>query len=277
MNTTVKDMNAQASPEQVQYKNFPELAGKVVFITGAGSGIGRAMADAFAANGARLSLYDIDSEALTRAKQELQASYHSVEVLTQQGSTADDIAVEDAVAQAEECFGRIDILLNNAGISMNQPTVELAPANWRKAIDINLNGVFYCAQSAGRRMIAQGSGVILNMASMYGITAGPDRAAYCASKAGVVMLTKVLACEWASAGLRVNAIGPGYVQTALVDQVVEAGRMDLDALIARTPARRLGKPHEIATLALFLASDSAAYINGQTIVADGGWTAYGYI
>jgi NAD(P)-dependent dehydrogenase (short-subunit alcohol dehydrogenase family) len=181
------------------------------------------------------------------------------------------------VAVAHARFGRIDVLLNNAGISMNRPTIDLSAADWRRAIDINLNGVFYCAQSAARRMLQQGAGVILNTASMYGVVAAPERAAYCASKAAVVMLTKVMAVEWARAGLRVNALAPGYIHTALVDQLTQAGRMDLDALIRRTPAGRLGQPHEIATLALFLASDGASFINGQAIVADGGWSSYSYI
>ena len=272
-----QDIDAHAQHAQVQYKNFSDLAGKVVFITGAGSGIGRAMADAFAINGAQLALLDINAELLGKAQQELQAAYPGIQVETCVASINDDVAVENAVAAAHARFGRIDVLLNNAGISMNKPTLELAAADWRRAIDINLNGAFYCAQSVARRMIAQGSGVILNTASMYGTVAAPERAAYCSSKAAVVMLTKVLACEWAPSGLRVNALAPGYVQTALTDELVRTGRMDFNALIARTPARRLGKTHEIATLALFLASDSAAYINGQAIVADGGWSAYSYI
>lgn len=272
-----KDIDAHALHAVAQYKNFPDLAGKVVFITGAGSGLGRAMADAFAVNGAQLALLDINAELLSKAQQELQASYPAIQIEACVVSINDDVAVENAVAAAHARFGRIDVLLNNAGISMNKPTLELAAADWRRAIDINLNGAFYCAQSAARRMLAQGSGVILNTASMYGTVAAPERAAYCASKAAVVMLTKVLAVEWAPSGLRVNALAPGYVQTALTDELVRTGRMDFDALIARTPARRLGKPHEIATLALFLASDSSAYINGQAIVADGGWSAYSYI
>lgn len=275
--TTQKDIDAHALHAEMQYKNFSDLAGKVVFITGAGSGIGRAMADAFAVNGARLALLDINAGLLEKAQAELQAAYPGAEVATCVASITDEVAVENAVADVQALFGRIDVLLNNAGISMNKPTLELAAADWRRAIDINLNGTFYCAQSVARRMVAQGSGVILNTASMYGTVAAPERAAYCASKAAVVMLTKVLAVEWAPSGLRVNALAPGYVQTALTDELVRTGRMDYNALINRTPARRLGKTHEIATLALFLASDGAAYINGQAIVADGGWSAYSYI
>lgn len=270
-------VDARALHAVAKQMHFQDLAGRVVFITGAGSGIGRSMADAFAANGARLALFDINGGALDRAKAELEAAYPGLEVENHVASITDDIAVESAVAQVQAHFGSIDVLLNNAGISMNQPTLELSAANWRRAIDINLNGVFYCGQSVGRRMVAQGSGVILNTASMYGVVAAPERAAYCASKAAVVMLTKVMANEWAPAGLRINALAPGYIQTALVDELVQAGRMNLDALTRRTPARRLGQPHEIANLALFLASDAASFINGQAIVADGGWSSYSYL
>lgn len=258
-------------------RQYTELAGKVVFVTGAASGIGLSMAKAFARNGARLALFDINADTLATAAHALKTEHPNVDVLTLTGSITDEVAVESAVAQAEERFGRLDVLLNNAGVAMNKPTLDLSPSDWRRAIDINLNGVFYCAQSAARRMVRQGGGVILNTASMYGIAAAPERAAYCASKAAVVMLTKVLAIEWAKSNVRVNAIAPGYVKTALVDQLVQEGRMDLDTLAARTPSGRMAQPEEIADIALFLASDTAAFINGQAIVADGGWTAYGYI
>ncbi len=270
-------LHAQALGQPGQGQIFADLSGKVVFLTGAGSGIGRSMCEQFARNGARLALLDINPAALDETVQALVARHPGIDVQTYVASTADDVAVEAAVAAAHAHFGRIDVLLNNAGIAANQSSLTLSAADWRRAIDINLNGVFYCAQSVGKRMVEQSSGVIINTASMYGLTAAPERAAYCASKAAVVMLTKVLAIEWASAGLRVNALAPGYVQTALVDQLVETGRMDLEALKKRTPSGRLGQPQEIATLALFLASDCASFINGQAIVADGGWTAYGYV
>ncbi|MCY1302729.1 NAD-dependent glycerol dehydrogenase [compost metagenome] len=250
----------------------------MVFVTGAASGIGLAMAKAFAACGARLALFDINAGALEQVCAELAEAHPALQWEAIAGSITDPQLVEDAMQRTVARFGRIDVLLNNAGIAMNRPTLELSAEDWRRAIDINLNGVFYCAQAAGRQMVAQGGGgVILNTASMYGLSAAPERAAYCGSKAAVVMLTKVLAIEWAKAGVRVNAIAPGYVQTALVDQLVRDGRMDLDALTARTPAGRLAQPEEIAGVALFLAADAAAFINGQTLVADGGWTAYGYI
>jgi NAD(P)-dependent dehydrogenase (short-subunit alcohol dehydrogenase family) len=258
-------------------RHFPELAGKVVFLTGAGNGIGLCMARAFAAQGSHLVLFDIDIAALAGARRELEAAHADIQVESIPGSVTDVGVVEAAVAHAERHFGHIDVLLNNAGVAMNTPTLELSAEDWRRAIDVNLNGTFYCSQAVGRRMVAQGSGVILNMASMYGLAAAPERAAYCGSKAAIVMLTKVLAIEWAKANVRVNAIAPGYVQTALVDQLVRDGRLALDAITARTPSGRLAQPEEIAAVALFLASDAASFINGQAMVVDGGWTAYGYL
>ena len=258
-------------------QGFAGLRDKVVLITGAASGIGLAMAHAFSACGARLALLDVDGAALEAAAGRLRAAAPQVPILAQVAAVDEQPAVERAFEAVEQAWGRVDVLLNNAGISMNCPTLELSGEAWRKAVDVNLNGVFYCAQAAARRMVARGGGVILNMASMYGVVAAPERAAYCATKAAVAMLSKSLAIEWGPLGVRVNAIAPGYVRTALVDDLVARGRMDLDALARRTPSGRLGTPEEIAALGLFLASDHAAFINGHVALADGGWSAYSYI
>ena len=274
--TTSTDIEraANAAEERVTY---PSLTGKSVLITGGASGIGLAVAGAFAANGAHLTLLDINAEGLARASEGLKSAHPGIGMETACGSTADEAAVERAFTQAETRFGSIDVLVNNAGIASNKPTLDLSLDEWRRVVDINLTGVFVCAQAAGRRMTRKGRGVILNTASMFGISAAPNRAAYCATKAAVVSLTKVLAVEWAPFGVRVNALAPGYVGTALVDELVRAGRLDFEALKNRTPLGRLAKPLEIAQLALFLASDQAAYITGQAVVADGGWTANGYL
>lgn len=256
---------------------YPELAGRVVMITGAASGLGLEMAHAFAQNGCRLALLDINEDGLKAAQEDLQRAYSGLETASAVCAVNDEAQVAAAFETIGKRWGRLDILMNNAGISMNCPTLELSGEQWRRAIDINLNGVFYCGQQAARIMVRQGSGVILNISSMYGVVAAPERAAYCATKAAVAMLTKVMAIEFASKGLRVNAIGPGYVRTALVDEVASQGRLDLDALARRTPAGRLGTPREIADLAVFLASDRATFINGHVAVADGGWSAYSYL
>jgi NAD(P)-dependent dehydrogenase (short-subunit alcohol dehydrogenase family) len=255
---------------------YPGLSGKVVLDTGAGSGIGRAMAHGFARHGVRLMLLDIDDGALQATKAELLAAWPGLEIATVQASITDDVAVERACAETEARFGRIDILLNNAGISMNKASLELTPAEWRRAIDIDLSGVFYCAQAAARRMVKQGGGSILSTASMWGLAASAKRLAYCAAKAGVVSLTKSLAVEWAPHGIRVNAVCPGYTKTALMDDLMQRRVIDGDELCAKTPLRRLGMPEEMAEVALYLASDAAAFITGHALVADGGWLADGY-
>ncbi len=256
--------------------SYPGLSGKVVLNTGAGSGIGRAMAHAFARHGAKLMLLDIDTAALEQTRAQLREAFPGVEVHIVQASIADDVAVEQACAATEARFGRIDILLNNAGISMNKPSLELTPAEWRRAIDIDLSGVFYCAQAAGRRMAGQGGGVILSTASIWGLSTSANRLAYCAAKAGVVSLTKCLAAEWARHRIRVNAICPGYTHTALMDDLMGKGVIDGAELCGKTPMNRLGRPEEMAEAALYLASDAAAFITGHALVSDGGWLASGY-
>lgn len=256
--------------------SYPGLRGKVVLNTGAGSGIGRAMAHAFARHGARLMLLDIDPAALEQTRAQLREAFPGVQVHSVQASIADDVAVEQACAATEERFGRIDILLNNAGISMNKPSLELTPAEWRRAIDIDLSGVFYCSQAAGRRMAGQGAGVILSTASIWGLSSAANRLAYCAAKAGVVSLTKCLAAEWAQHRIRVNAICPGYTHTGLMDELMGRGAINGAELCGKTPMNRLGRPEEMAEAALYLASDAAAFITGHALVSDGGWLANGY-
>lgn len=254
---------------------YPELQGRRVLVTGAAAGIGRAMAEAFAAEGARLLLFDSDGARLAAAESGLAQAGAEVASLT--GSVTEERQVEALLAAAEARFGGVDVLLNNAGIAMNLPSEELSAADWRRALEVNLTGCFLCAQAAGRRMLTQGSGVILNIASMYGLVAAPERLAYCVSKAGVVMLTRALGIEWAGRGLRVNAIAPGYVRTALVEGLVERGRLDIPRLERRTPQGRLGSVEEVAEVALFLASERARFMVGQTVVLDGGWSAWGYV
>jgi len=254
---------------------FPGISGKIVFNTGAASGIGLAMAYAFANQGAHLMLLDLDEAGLSRVKSDLLATYPGLRIDTFVGPITDPATVDEAMQKTVDSFGRVDVLLNNAGISMNKPSLEVTPEEWRRTIDIDLSGIFFCCQAAARRMIPQGGGVMLATASMWGLASSARRTAYCAAKAGVVSLCKSLAVEWAEHGIRVNSICPGYIQTALVSDLVSRGILDENALNRRTPLGRLGTPEEVAQTALYLASDLAAYVTGHAMVMDGGWTANG--
>lgn len=253
-----------------------DFAGQTVLVTGAASGLGLSMATAFVSANATVVLFDLDAEGLNTATNALN-NIRADSAIPICGWTTDGIAVEAAIACAIEKTGRLDVVMNNAGISGNSPSLDLSEEDWRRAIDINLTGVFLVAQAAGRIMAEKGGGNIVNTASMYGVVAAPERVAYCASKAGVVALTKVLAIEWAHLNIRVNAIGPGYVRTALTERLVQQGRLDLDKLQSRVPAGRLGTPEEITQAALFLASNTSSYVTGQTLIADGGWSSYSYL
>ncbi|WP_127092018.1 SDR family NAD(P)-dependent oxidoreductase [Aquabacter cavernae] len=247
------------------------LSGKSALITGGASGIGLAIARAFANEGARIILFDRDraaAEAAAATLPDARALEGSVTV------RADLVRAYDDVIATE---GSLDIVLANAGVSQNQPTLDVTDADWQRVMDVNCTGVFLTAQEAGRRMTAQGSGVILMMASLYGLLAAPERLGYCVSKAGVVMMAKALAVEWAASGVRVNALAPGYVETPFLSDLIARGRLDPARLKARTPIGRLITPEEVARAAVFLAEDGSAAITGHVLGIDGGWTAYGYV
>jgi NAD(P)-dependent dehydrogenase (short-subunit alcohol dehydrogenase family) len=235
--------------------------GTRLLVTGGAQGIGRAVADAFHARGGRICVLD-------RAP----VPDAPADWLCVQGDVTE---AERAFAAMDEAWGGVDVALANAGFAVNTPTLELTEAAWRGAIDVNLTGAFLTAQAAGRRMVRDGAGLILFTSSLYGTVGGADRAAYCATKAAVANLARALACEWGPRGVRVNALAPGYTETALVADLVAAGRLDADRLAARAPLRRLVRPEEVAALACFLASPAAAAITGAVLPVDAGWTANG--
>lgn len=247
-----------------------DLEGRCALITGGASGIGLAMTRTFAARGARVVVFDRDVKA--------EDAVRDIEnVVVTIGSVTEPADVKAAFDAAEKHFGAVDIVVANAGISQNCPTLDLDFEGWRRVMSVNLDGVFLTAQEAGRRMIPRGKGTIILTSSIYGVVAAPERLGYVVSKSGVSAMAKALAVEWASHGLRVNAIAPGYVRTPFVEDLQARGRLDVNALERRTPIGRLIEPHEVAEVAAFLASDASGPMTGQIVGVDGGWTAYGYI
>jgi len=243
------------------------LRGKRVLITGGAGGIGAATAERFLDEGAHVVVLDCNNEALSRIKDELPSL---------SGIISADVSDADAVARAfgelDKLLGGLDVLINNAGISVRQPFMDISPQQWRMVMDVNLNGMFFVAQQAARRMLAGDGGVILNMGSTNGIMGYPFYADYNASKAGVIELTRSMALELAPK-VRVVAVCPGFILTPM--QEAEYTPEMLRAFESKVPLKRVGRPEEVAAFFAFLASDDAAFITGHYFVIDGGEIAGG--
>lgn len=252
-----------------------DFTGKAVIVTGAASGIGAACARAFAAAGAGIIMADVN-DAKNRDAADLIMIDHKAICIPHACNVASDADCDALVLRALDEFGRIDVLVNNAGIVSPGTILDLDPAEWDRVMDINLRSYFVLTQIAARAMIDRKiRGAIVNMSSLNAELAIANQIAYVASKGGVQQLTKAAALGLAPHGVRVNAIGPGSIMTDLLKSVMadDAGRR---RILARTPLGRVGDPAEIASIALFLASDMASYITGQTIFADGGRAALNY-
>ena len=247
-----------------------DLTGRVAIVTGGSRGLGLEMAEGLAEAGARLMICARRDEWLTPALAELRARGYIVEGLPCDVSRPDDVqAVVDKTMQA---YGRLDILINNAGITWAAPAAEMPLEKWRKVIDVNLTGAFLFSQAAGREMLKAGYGRIINVASIAGLIAsvhGPHYAAYAASKAGLMGLTRELAASWGRQGIRVNAIAPGYFHSRLADGAIEMVEPELKAT---SPLGRVGADGELKGVAVFLAADASNYVTGQVVVVDGGWS-----
>jgi len=250
-----------------------KLAGRVAIVTGSSMGIGEAIATLFAREGARV-VTNSRAEERARAVADRLVK-EGAEAIAVAADVSRKAGVDRLVDAAVRAWGRLDVMVNNAGTSMIVPSVELDEADWRRTIDLNLTGAFLGCQAAARVMIPQGGGSIINIGSILAEVGLPKRAAYCASKHGLVGLTRVLGTEWARHGVRVNCLNPGYIKTAMDvhDQTV-GDYTDAD-IHRRTPAGRFGSVDEVARAALFLASDDSAYVSGDTLNVDGGWVAYG--
>lgn len=246
------------------------LAGKVAIVTGAGRGIGKAIAKALAAVNARVVINDVDLNAATQVSQEIESSGGKAR------PAKADVRVRSEINQMVQIviqeLGGINILVNNAGVILRKPAEELSEEDWDKVIDINLKGTFLCAQTVAKAMIQEGNGgKIINLGSIMGSVSLPPRAAYCASKGGIIALTKDLAAEWAKYRITVNTISPGWTVTEMTQSYFSQEEVR-KFLLDRIPLNRLGKPEDVANLAVFMASEYSDYITGQAIYVDGGWT-----
>lgn len=248
---------------------------KVALVTGAAQGIGFACAQALAREGARVMLADRDEDAGRKAAESLAAANHSARFVRCDVSRKAEVdaAVEAAVA----AFGKLDILVANAGIVHAAEFLDLAEADFDRVLSVNLKGVFLAGQAAARQMVRQGKGgAIINMSSVNAVLAIPNQVPYVVSKGALNQLTKVMALSLAPHGIRVNGIGPGTILTELAKKAVLGNREAERKILSRTPMGRMGQPEEVAMVAVFLASDEASYLTGQTIYPDGGRLALNY-
>ena len=250
------------------------LDGKAIYVTGAAMGIGKTVAMAFAEAGADVAIADVNIELAEKTAEEIKKATGSKTIAIACDVTQKD-QVEAMVAKVVDTYGKLDACFNNAGICINVPAEEMSYEQWLKVINVNLNGVFLCATAAGRVMLKQGYGSIINMASMSGhiVNVPQPQCAYNASKAGVILLTKSLAVEWAKKGVRVNCVSPGYIGTDLI-----LSNPELTALIDQwnsiAPMGRLGKPEELQSTLVYLAGDTSSFTTGSDFVVDGAFTAF---
>lgn len=253
---------------QVNY-NFE---GAVALVTGAAQGMGVATAKAFARAGASVVLADVSTKGLQLAKEEI--AKIGAKVLTVQCDVSDEIQVKALIDETVTTFGRLDAAYNNAGINtVGIPSADVSMADYNRIVSINLNGVWYCMQHELRWMIKQGSGTIVNCSSIGGMVGAQGRAPYSATKHGIVGLTQSAALDYASQGIRVNAVSPGMIDTPMADVVTGGYRDMLGEMVKAVPMGKLGIAEDIANAVLWLCSDGSNYITGQVVAVDGGFLA----
>jgi NAD(P)-dependent dehydrogenase (short-subunit alcohol dehydrogenase family) len=253
-------------------KDLFNLNGRVAIITGGSIGLGRQIAEGLAEMGANLVLCARKKERCQQAAEDLRQL--GVRTLALGCDVKNPAGVQEVVDAAFSQFGRIDVLVNNAGISWGAPVEEMSLEDWNKVIETNLTGTFLCAQAVGKVMIKQGRGKIINIASVAGLGGAPPALpaiGYHASKGGVISFTKDLACKWAMHNIQVNAIAPGWFPTHMSNKVLEHNR---EFFLSQIPLRRFGNEHDLKGAAVFLASDASDYITGHVLVVDGGQTAW---
>jgi NAD(P)-dependent dehydrogenase (short-subunit alcohol dehydrogenase family) len=246
------------------------LENKVAVVTGGNRGLGRAMALTLADAGADVVIVGRDEQKNLQMVSEIQAKGRKALGLS--ADLRDVEAINQMVKKVVEQFGKLDILINNAGVSSSGRAFETTEEEWDQVMDLNVKSLFFCCQAAGKVMKEQGYGKIINLASIAGAVGDLAIAPYTASKGAVINLTRSLALEWVRYGIHVNAIGPAYIETDLNKEALSNPKVR-DRLVGKTPIGRLGEPNELAGTVLLLASDASSYMTGQTIFVDGGWLA----
>ena len=246
------------------------LDNRVAVVTGGSKRLGEAMATALAEAGASIVIASRNLEESGQAADRIHAS-SGRETLALRADVTRSEEVEVLAGETVRRFGRVDILVNNAGINVRKPLLEIEDWEWESVIDVNLNGPMLCSRVFGKRMVEKRSGSIINLASMMGFVSIPGRAAYSASKAGLIGMTRALALEWAPYNVRVNALCPGPFATPMNKGLLQ-NKETFDFFVSRIPMGRFGKPEELGGAAVFLASDASSFVTGATLLIDGGWT-----
>ncbi len=247
----------------------PKLENKTAIVTGAGSGIGRAIARRFAEEGARVVIAEIRPDTGKSAEEEIKKA--GLKALFVQTDVSDSGDVKNMVEKTIREFGRVDVLVNNAGILVKKPILDMTEEDWDRVLDTNLKGAFLCIKHTVGHMVERKKGKIINIASMGAKIGLHDDCGYCASKGGIISLTTSLGIDLAPLGINVNAIGPGIIDTPMVNDVATQGKDFIKNGIAKTPRGVIGKPEDIAATALYLASDESDFVVGQTFFVDGGF------
>jgi 2-deoxy-D-gluconate 3-dehydrogenase len=253
----------------MKYPDF-SLTGRVAMVTGASKGLGEGAALALAHAGADVVVTAREVERVQAVAAQIEQMGRAALPLALEVRSIDSI--DAAVSAAVERLGRIDILVNNAGINIPEPALEVSEEHWDRVLDINLKGLFFCAQRVGRVMVEQGYGKVINVGSQMGLVGGKLRAAYCSSKGGVVQLTKALAIEWAEHGINVNGVAPTFLETPFTAKMFENKEFH-DEVVGNILFGRLGQVEDVLGAIVFLASSASDLITGHTLVVDGGWTA----